>query len=380
MTVGKKIALVVLILVLLGAGGAVAYFYFQPPKEETKLPEMVETESYFYPYTGLKSDDEESTKKRPLCVKIPNNSGARPHFGINSADVVYETMVEGGETRLNAIFQSNVPDEVGPIRSARLSDIWIVPQYNGMLFFSGANSQVDAAIANNNITNMNWTNAASIYYRASNGRSNLYNLNIELSKAYEVAKDKGYEISSDELSPLHFAGVKYSDKKDTDADDTSQSAADSDSDDEGQVGGSKMDALDSDSLNGTQIKINTGGNSEAEFKWNVDKKRYLKWANGSEHKDGTTNEQVNVVNVIIMWAQYNEQAKKDAAGSSTYDTVLGGKGDAVIFKDGKRYDCKWEADKKTTPRFYDSKGTEVLLNPGNTWILVPPTGTDLIAE
>lgn len=50
-------------------------------------------------------------------------------------DVVYETIAEGGITRFNCIFQSNVPSEVGPVRSARLSDTHIVPQYNTMLFF-----------------------------------------------------------------------------------------------------------------------------------------------------------------------------------------------------------------------------------------------------
>lgn len=364
MTVKQKVAAVILAVIVLGAGGTFAYFYFS---EEAELPDIIEKDTYTYPLTGLKTENEEETKMRPLCVKIPNDSKARPQYSINSADVVYQTMVEGGETRLNAIFQSNIPEEVWPVRSARLSDVWIAPQYDGMLFFSGANDQVDAAIANNDVTNMNWDNAQSIYFRTDNGRGNLYNLTIKLKEAYDVAEEKGYETKYEDWRPLHFEGIKYDDSSD-EADDN---AADSDS---------KLDSVDDGGLSGSALKISIAGNSRIEFKWDEDKERYLNWMNDNEHLDAATDEQVNVVNVVIMWAQYNQQDKKDAAGTNTYDTVLGGKGDAAIFKDGKRYDCQWEADKTTPPRFYDSTGNEVFLKPGNTWIVVPPIGRELESE
>lgn len=365
MAVKQKVIIAILVIVVLGVVGTGAYFYFSKDSD-SPLPNVVEKDSYTFPLTGLKTENEEDTKMRPLCVKIPNDSKARPQYEINKADIIYETMVEGGETRLNAIFQSNVPEEVWPVRSARLSDVWIVPQYNGMLFFSGANSQVDAAIANNNITNMCWTNAQSIYFRTDNGRGNLHNLTIQLQKSYELAEEKGYETKSETPVGLHFEGIKY---------DESGAA-----DNSANSGDSKLDAVDDSGLSGSALKVNIAGNSRIEFKWDEEKERYLKWFNDKEHFDAATDEQVNAVNVVILWAQYDQQAKKDAAGSPTYDTVLGGKGDAAIFKGGKRYDCQWEADKTTPPRFYDNSGEEIFLNPGNSYIVVPPIGRELTSE
>lgn len=365
MTVGKKIAAVLLALIVLGAGGTALYFYFS---DEVELPDVVEKEVFTYPLTGLKAEDEESTKMRPLCVKIPNDAKARPQYGINSADVVYETMVEGGLTRLNAIFQSNIPEEVWPTRSARLSDVTIVPQYNGMLFFSGANDQVDAAIANNNVTNMNWDHASSIYYRGDTGRGSLYSLTIKLKEAYEVAKENGYETILENPAQLHFSGVKYDD------------STDSEGESDNTENSSKLDSLDESPLTGFSVKVNISGSSRIEFKWDADKDKYLKWANDNPHLDASDDVQVNVSNVIIMWATYTPQSKTDAAGSVTYDTTLTGSGDAAIFKNGIRYDCKWEAEKDSPPRFYDSEGNEVLLEQGKTWIVVPPTNTDITVE
>lgn len=367
MAVKTKVIIVIVALLVVG-GGVGAYFILNSDSGENILPDFMEEETWVFPYSGLKTEDEEATKMRPLCVKIPNDVKARPQTNINKADVVYETMVEGGETRCNAIFQSNIPDEVGPVRSARLSDVWIVPQYDGMLFFSGANDQVRGEISSHDVTDMRWSYAESIYFRADNGRGDLHNLHVELSKAYDVAEKRGYETKSSSLVPLHFEGNTYDDASGSSGDDSDNG---SDSDDESNAD-SKLDSINEGGTSGGAVKITIAGNSIIDFKWDEEQERYLKWMNGVEHKDAVDDKQINVVNVVVMWADYIQQAKKDAAGSPTYDTNLGGTGDAAVFKDGKRYDCEWKADATTPPRFYDSTGEEIFLNPGNTWIVVPP--------
>lgn len=404
MVLKKKIAIALLAVILAGAGGTAAYFYFSGSEDKpATVPEVVEEDSYVFPYTGLKTDDEKATKTRPLCVKIPNDSKARPQTGINSADVVYETMVEGGETRLNAIFQSNVPEDVGPVRSARLSDLWIVPQYNGMLFFSGANDQVRGEISAQGVTDMRWDYAESIYFRADNGRGNLHNLHIKLNGAYEVAKKRDYETTTDAPKPLHFEDGKFNEADGSDTDSNIDGSSTEGSSD------SKLDSLEEDSNNGnnsnknesnsdsdnnsdendsdashntggSMVNVKIGGSSNIEFKWDSNQSKYLKWMNGVEHKDDVDDKQVNVDNVVIIWAEYIQQAKKDAAGSPTYDTNLGGTGKASVFKGGERYDGEWKADKDAPPRFYDDSGEEILLNPGKTWIVVPPLNINITSQ
>ncbi len=358
MAVKTKVIITILALLVVG-GGAFAYFILTSDKGENILPDMIQEETWVYPYSGQKTTDEQATKMRPFCIKMPNDIKARPHTGINSADVVYETMVEGGETRLNVIYQSDIPKEVGPVRSARLSDIWIVPQYDGMLFFSGANAQVRGEIASNDLTDMRWDYAESIYFRSDNGRGNLHNLHIKLNEAYGAAEKRDYETSSSALQPLHFYGVNYDDAGEAD---------------------SKLDSMNDEATSGSSVEIRIATISDIKFKWNEKLEKYLKWMNGVEHKDAVDEKQVNVDNVVVLWAEYTQQSMVDAAGSPTYDTNLGGSGKAAVFKDGMRYDCEWKADATTPPRFFDSSGNEVLLNPGKTWIVVPPTNIEITSE
>ena len=76
-----------------------------------------------------------------LAVKIDNTSAARPRIGLDKADVVYVEPVEGGLTRLLAVFSRTMPAEVGPVRSGRESDVDLVANYGKVaLAFSGSSS------------------------------------------------------------------------------------------------------------------------------------------------------------------------------------------------------------------------------------------------
>ena len=73
-----------------------------------------------------------------VAVKIDNTSGGRPQYGISKADVVYIEQVEGGLTRMMAIFHSHLPTEVGPVRSVRSTDVELLGAYGRpVLTFSG---------------------------------------------------------------------------------------------------------------------------------------------------------------------------------------------------------------------------------------------------
>ncbi len=86
----------------------------QPAPSPTPPPE--------HPFTGRPVE-----QRRPvLAVKIENTSAGKPQMGVRSADIVYVEQVEGGLTRLMAIFSSKLPAKVGPVRSARISDLHIV--------------------------------------------------------------------------------------------------------------------------------------------------------------------------------------------------------------------------------------------------------------
>ena len=90
-----------------------------------------------------------------LVVKVDDTTAAHPQAGIEDADVVYIEQVEGGLTRLAAVFSSKIPDVVGPVRSARISDIELLEQYGRVAFaYSGAQSKLLPVIAEANLENL----------------------------------------------------------------------------------------------------------------------------------------------------------------------------------------------------------------------------------
>ena len=83
-----------------------------------------------------------------LVVKVDDTTQAHPQIGLDKADLVYIEEVEGGLTRLAAVFSSEIPAQVGPVRSARISDIDLLSQYGHVAFaYSGAQSKMLPVIA-----------------------------------------------------------------------------------------------------------------------------------------------------------------------------------------------------------------------------------------
>lgn len=107
------------------------------------------------------------SNNRILAAKIDDTRAAHPQVGVESADVVYIEQVEAGLTRLLAIYSSNYPVKIGPIRSARISDIDILAEYGRVGFvFSGAQSKMYPVIDSANVANLGaQRNPPSVYFR-----------------------------------------------------------------------------------------------------------------------------------------------------------------------------------------------------------------------
>src|SRR4051812_21382160 len=104
----------------------------------------------------------------PLAVKIDNARAARPQTGLNSADIVYAEQVEGGLSRLMAVYATKLPKAVGPVRSARESDLELLHQFDRpTLAFSGAQSKLLPLINRAPLDGKTPEKAAGAYYRGS---------------------------------------------------------------------------------------------------------------------------------------------------------------------------------------------------------------------
>jgi hypothetical protein len=115
--------------------------------------------------TGLPDPTAVTKRRSALTIKMDNTPQAHPQYGINRADVVYEEIVEGGITRLAAIFNSNLPTKVGPVRSVRRTDREIVFPIGGIFAFSGGAQYAISSIETAPVKLIQESNAGAAMFR-----------------------------------------------------------------------------------------------------------------------------------------------------------------------------------------------------------------------
>jgi hypothetical protein len=136
----RKFLIVVLVVAVLGAG-AVAWLILRRNSPSKTVSTTTTTTTTIpvaiAPLTGLPDPSGTAITRSALTVKIENTPEALPQWGIDQADVVYEEIVNGGITRLAAIFNSQAPVKVGPVRSVRPTDTQVVWPLGGIFAYSG---------------------------------------------------------------------------------------------------------------------------------------------------------------------------------------------------------------------------------------------------
>jgi hypothetical protein len=151
------IALATAAVLLVGAGIAWAVTAGNGTKKASthgapNVPNAPTTVGALCPLTGVPASG--SVPARPaLAVKVDNYPQARPQSGLDQADIVFEEPVEGGITRLAAVFQCQSPSLIGPIRSARAVDLQILDQLSKpILVHVGGIDPVLSLLRNGNLS------------------------------------------------------------------------------------------------------------------------------------------------------------------------------------------------------------------------------------
>lgn len=347
------VAIIAVLVVALVAAAAAWWFLYRDdepvvitsawPEATTERIVDKPTPPPIWPLTGMPAEVGEPIDRRAVAVKIENTSASRPQTGINSADVIYESVTEGGITRFNAIFHSDLEGVVGNIRSARLSEASIVPQYDALLVFSGASSTVHSRLRAAGVDDLSEdAGVTSIYFR-SNDRPRPHNLYAQMEEVYPAAEAKGMSISG-APRPFQFAR-------------NSREATP-------QV---------------TVVDIPFSQANRATWAYDDESGMYLRKTNGSVHNDAETGDQARTKNVVVMWAKYTV-ASRDSKGSTTYDIDLIGEGRATVFVNGQKYDGTWVADASNPPKFVDEAGQPIRLGAGSTWFHVVSTDVNITVE
>ena len=313
-----------------GGGGSSA----TPKKSDPTTVPSTTTTTVFVPsapLTGLPDPSGDSQKRAALSVKIENTPDARPQSGLDVADVVYEEVVEFDITRFWAIFSSNAPAVVGPIRSVRYMDPNIVWPIGGVVAYSGGTNDNVALIRRAPITWVDENNAADAFFRERT-RYAPHNLYGDSAKLWERG---GEPVPPKPLFNYLGKGETF-------------------------VG----EGID-------QFRVGFARGYDPTYSFDA-ASRTWKRSYGFVPFMDTSGQQVAPTNVIVQFIRYPAGAEGE----------LIGEGDAWVFSDNKLVRGRWVKPNVETPTaFLDGFGQPIKLTPGRTWVELLPIGApvDLVA-
>jgi hypothetical protein len=322
----KRILLVVFAIVVVAAIAGGAYGY-------------VMNQHMTAPLTGLPVS-QSLANRRPIAVMLDNISpDARPQSGLSQADVVFETLAEGGITRFMAVFQSHDAGMIGPVRSTRLYfNTWAAAL--GVIFgHDGGN--VDALQQLPTLTSIYNEDADRItgpFWRISS-RAVPHNEYTSTTRLRDYAASHGGSTTGVAMSIPH-----------------------------------KGDAGPSQRPDHFTLNIAFSGPDYA-VTWQYDRgaNDYLRTMAGAPHIDAATGQQITARNVVVMYTTETSAYDPYTPGAIHLGTV--GSGRAVVYEDGRAVQGTWHVASVGAPlQWLDGNGNPIKLNKGNTWVEVVPTG------
>ena len=285
---------------------------------------------------------DESSGKRPIAVMIDNNVGNNSHVGLQDAYLTYEIIVEGGLTRIMAIFKDVDTSVIGPVRSSRHYFLDYALESDAIYAHYGWSTYAENDIKALGVNNINglYDNG---YYRDYK-ISAPHNVFTSIENLYEVSSSMGYRITSDNYHLLNYT-----------TDDVNFDAK-------------------SNLLNANNISMTYSYSQVRSYVYDSSNKYYLRYMNNSPHTDRDSGLQYHYKNIIII--KVNNRTI-DSYGRQDLDTVSSGEG--YYITNGYAIPIFWKKDSRSgkTTYSYDD-GKELVVSDGNTFIQVVPVNSDII--
>lgn len=261
---------------------------------------------------------------RPILgVMIENSEAARPQAGLSSAGIVYETLTEGGITRYLALYQEDMPDVVGPVRSLRPIFLEAVMGFDASIAHVGGSPEALELVDQRNAKSLNQFSYDEPYYRDAN-REAPHNMYARTQALRDLQAELGHSKSK-------FVG----------------SARNSDSPVEKPV--VRTITID---FSLPEFRV--------QFRYDPLTNQYARFLAGEPDVDSATNKQISVKNIVVI---------------KTVDKKSSDSGEALVFRDGKVVKARWQkADYNQQLTLIDQNNNEVALNRGHSWFAFVPMG------
>ncbi|MGN6272021.1 MAG: DUF3048 domain-containing protein [Protaetiibacter sp.] len=289
----------------------------------------------YAPLTGLPVGDPASLAHSSLAAKIDNHWDARPQVGLENTDLVFEELVEGGLTRYVAIWHSDVPAEIGPVRSIRPMDPDIISPFGGIVAYSGGQYRFVELMRSTNV------------YNAIHGQRDTEDV---MYRTKTKAAPHNVLVKAPELIAMHPDIAAPAQQYSYAADVASSTAARE---------GSAMAGVD----------LVFGSSAHPSWRWDAATTRWLRFQDAVADLDSAGG-QLSAANVVVVRVGVSNDG-------GVPKTELVGSGEAWVLSGGGMVHASWsKADRLAPIRLVDDTGAVIRLAPGNSWFeLVPNSGS-----
>jgi len=339
----KFISLMLIIAILAFSGcGKKETVNIDEGKEDTSVTEVVEKKD---PFVKMMEKN-----NRPIAVMIDNDGpSSRPQIGLESAYMIYEVIVEGGASRIMALFKdSSQVSKVGPVRSSRHYFLDYALEHDAMYCHAGWSPKAANDISALGVNNINGImgNDGVNFYRDYTYDKTWHNLYTDVNKVYEYAVDKKDYRDKTE--------VKHTAYNNEDTDLPAEAAA----------------ALDISVPYSTMYRV--------AYKYNAESKNYTRYIGQNEHMS-QTGDALTAKNIIICPVRNYDLPDVEDKGRQDVETV--GNGSGYYITNGKMVEINWsKASRKEKTIYTLADGTELKLNPGNTYVQIVPVSSTITIQ
>ncbi|MEK4487266.1 DUF3048 domain-containing protein [Psychrobacillus sp. FSL H8-0484] len=304
----------------------------EPIEETVDVVEEPVVLPFTAPFTGVGSEIE--LTQRPILVTINNHPLARPQSGISQADIVYEMLAEGNVTRFLALYQSSIPENIGPVRSARDYFIDIAKGLDAFYIAHGYSPDAQKMLNAKVVDNINGMQYDGILFKRSKDRKAPHNSYISNENIFAGAERVGASMNIDKVPTFSFYD---------------------------SLEGAKI----GNPVTNVSIRYGSGSSFENEYTYIPEEGLYERKTAGILTIDKETDEPVKLSNVIFM-----EMPHKTIDNAGRQQITLTGGGNAYLFQAGVMKVIEWEnVDGVLVPM---ENGVPAKLVQGKTWISFVP--------
>ena len=291
---------------------------------------------------------DEDSNKRPIAIMIDNNVGYSYQEGLQDAFVTYEAIVEGGLTRMMAIFKDTNTSLIGPVRSSRHYFLDYALEYDSLYAHYGWSTFAENDIKSLRVNNINGLYVDSAYWRDRKIAAP-HNVFTNIETLYKSAENLGYQTITDEWEALPITSdnvdlTKIKNKTCTDTD------------------------CDTGLVQANKVTIPYSNSQTRSYAYDSERKVYLRYMNHNAHIDRDSKEQYHYKNIIIIKVK---NKTLDSYGRQDLDTT--GTKEAYYITNGYAIPITAKKDSRSGKTIYNyMDGSEVKLNDGNTFIQIEP--------